>query len=128
MSMRKQNFKYKLIGKLNLAVALMAVLSALSLFEMPFLHSLHHGVCENHIASPERSSEARIRVKKDRVVYPVINDSCPICSVGGHFDQSVPLRNKVKLCFSNTAKVFAENSILHGIKLIYSRQRAPPVV
>lgn len=126
--MRKHNFKYKLIGKLNLAVALMAVLSALSLFELPMLHALHHRVCDCHIASAEHSSAARIRVKKDLVVNPYIHESCPICSAGGHLNQMVPHRNKIRLCYSNTATVFAENSTLHGIKLIYSRQRAPPVV
>lgn len=125
--MRKYSLQDRLVGKLNLAVALLAMLSVLSLFELPLLHALHHCNCENHISAAERSADIHISVKKGRIANPVINDSCPICSMGGHFDQIIPRKSRITLCFSSSATVFAENSVLHSIKLIYSRQRAPPV-
>jgi hypothetical protein len=114
---------------LNTVFVVLALLSALSLAELPLLHELHHHHQEQSTLSSAKPSFQSYSTASEKGTKVVVEKSvCPLCSIGGSIDQVASGKFRTNLFNHYSAILFAEPLILTGINYLYARQRAPPVV
>ncbi len=113
--------------KFNAVLTVLALMAAFSLMELPFLHSLYHQCHETAQIGSSKQARSKTFLSTEKFHYDHVNHTCPICAVGGVYNQLPVSIDSFELQANRTAAKYIEPDGLLGTTFFHARQRAPPL-